>query len=129
MSAVPAHTVRVEILARRDCPGRGMTISMVDRVLETTGVPAKVEVIDMVTQSQAERRRFLGSPTVRVDGVDVEPGSNGRSGYTLLARIYRTEQGLQGWPDEHWIQEAIVLAAGQSPSGVGASARSSATSP
>ena len=106
-----------------------MTISLVDRVLETTGVPAKVEVVDMVTKSQAERRRFLGSPSVRVDGVDVEPGSNGRSGYTLLARVYRTEQGLQGWPDEHWIQDAIALAAGQSLGGVGVSSRSSATSP
>ncbi len=123
------HVVRVEILARRDCPGRGMTIALVDRVLETTGVPAKVEVVDMVTKSQAERRRFLGSPSVRVDGVDVEPGSNGRSGYTLLARVYRTEQGLQGWPDEHWIQDAIALAAGQSLGGVGVSSRSSATSP
>jgi hypothetical protein len=106
-----------------------MTISMVDRILEETGISARVEVVDMVTQSQAERRHFLGSPSVRVDGVDVEPGSNGRSGFTLLARVYRTGQGLQGWPNEHWIEEAVVLAAGQSLEGAGVSSRSSATSP
>ena len=130
MSTVPPRTVGVEVLARRDCPNRGIAISLVERVVKETGIPARIEVVDMSTESQAQRRRFLGSPTVRVDGRDVESGSNGRTGFTLACRVYRTERGLAGWPDERWVREALLLAAAQSTSnGDASSSRSSATSP
>lgn len=127
---MPARTVRVEVLARRDCPNRGIAITLVERVVRETGVPARIELVDMTTESQARRRRFLGSPTVRVDGRDVEPGSNGRTGFTLACRVYRTTRGLAGWPDERWIREALLLAAAQSTlNGDALSSRSSATNP
>ncbi len=130
MNTVPARTVRVEVLARRDCPNRGIAITLAERAVRETGIPARIEVVDMTTDSQAQRRRFLGSPTVRVDGRDVEPGANGRTGFTLACRVYRTERGLTGWPDDRWVREALLLAAAQSTSnGDASSSRSSATSP
>jgi hypothetical protein len=111
MSTVPGRTVRVEILARRDCPARELAISLVDEAIFATGVPARVHVIDVVTEEQAQRRRFLGSPTVRVDGRDVDPWAEGRSDYSLACRIYRTERGLSGGPDEAWIRAALLRAA------------------
>ncbi len=130
MSTVPARTVRVEILARQDCPNRGIAITLVERAVRETGILARIEVVDMSTESQAQRRRFLGSPTVRVDGRDVEPGANGRGGFTLACRVYRTERGLAGWPEERWVREALLLASAQSTAnGDASSARSSATSP
>jgi hypothetical protein len=111
VSAVPGRTVRVEILARRDCPARDLAISLVDEAIFATGVPARVEVIDVVTEDQARRRRFLGSPTVRVDGRDVDPRAEGRTDYSLATRIYRTERGLAGGPDEVWIRDALLRAA------------------
>jgi len=130
VNTVPARTVRVEVLARRNCPNRGIAITLAERAVRETGIPARIEVVDMTTESQAQRRRFLGSPTVRVDGRDVEPGANGRAGFTLACRVYRTERGLAGWPDERWVREALLLAAAQSTSnGDASSSRSSATSP
>jgi hypothetical protein len=111
VSTVPGRTVRVEILARRDCPSRDLAISLVDEAIFGTGVPARVEVIDVVTDVQAQRRRFLGSPTVRVDGRDVDPWAEGRTDYSLSCRIYRTERGLAGGPDESWIRAALLRAA------------------
>jgi hypothetical protein len=111
MNAVPARTVRVEILSRRDCPARELAISSVDEAIFATGVPARVEMIDVVTDDQAQRRRFLGSPTVRVDGRDVDPWAEGRSDFSLSCRIYRTERGLAGAPDESWIRTALLRAA------------------
>jgi len=46
VSTVPPRTVRVEILARQDCPNRGIAISLVERVVEETGVPVRIEVVD-----------------------------------------------------------------------------------
>lgn len=68
-----------------------------------------VDVPDLET---ARRLRFLGSPTVRVDGRDVEPGADERSDYVLSCRIFRTEEGLRGQPNERWIRKALLTAAG-----------------
>lgn len=111
MSGVYGRAVRVEILARRDCPSRDLAISLVDDAIFATGVPARVEVIDVVTDEQARRRRFLGSPSVRVDGLDVDPWADGRKDYTLSCRLYRTDRGLAGGPEVSWIAAALVHAA------------------
>lgn len=124
-------SVRIEILARRDCDSRGMAIAVVDRVVRDVGVPADVEVIDVDTLAQAKRRRFPGSPTVRVDGKDVDRYVNGNTDVSLGDRVYRTARGLAGWPDAEWVRDAVLLAAaGTTTNGNhDSSATSSATSP
>lgn len=103
---------------------------VVDRAIVESGVSVELETVDVKSEAQAKKRRFLGSPSVRVDGLDVEPGSNGRTDFTLSDRLYRCGLGgLQGWPDEHWIRSALLVASAQlSPRDDGPE-RSSATSP
>jgi hypothetical protein len=102
--------VRIEILARKDCDSVGMAIAVVERVVAETGVPAEIEVIDVATIAQAKKLQCLGSPTVRVDGRDVDKQPNGHVDVSLDDRVYRTERGLAGWPDAEWVREAILLA-------------------
>ena len=116
MSTVPEGTVRIEILARKDCPSRGMAIAVVEKEVEETGVPARIEVVDMTSEVQARKRRFLGSPTVRVEGRDVDQRLNRRGEFTLEDRVYRTDRGLAGWPDAQWVREALLLAVAQTTS-------------
>ena len=54
--------------------------------------------------------RFLGSPTIRVDGRDVEPGADERDEFVLACRIYRTPAGLRGEPAEAWVRDALLAA-------------------
>ena len=108
-----------------------MAIAVVERVVEETGVPARIEVVDMTSEAQAQQRRFLGSPTVRVEGRDVDQRLNGPNEFTLGDRVYRTDRGLAGWPDAQWVREALLLAVAQTTTNgnYGSSSRSSATSP
>ena len=55
----------------------------------------------------AQSERFLGSPTLRVEGVDIDPGAAGRSDYGLKCRLYPTEQGLRGAPPDEWVLDAL----------------------
>lgn len=49
----------------------------------------------------AERERFLGSPTLRVDGQDVDPTAGERTDFGLKCRLYPSPDGLRGTvPDE-----------------------------
>ena len=132
MTTEAGRPVRVEILARSDCQSRGMARIVVERAIDELDISADVTVVEIASQAQAKKRGFLGSPTVRVNGLDVEPGTNGSKEVTLGDRVYRGERGLQGWPDARWIRAALVVAQAAVPDGGGeggASSRSSKTSP
>jgi hypothetical protein len=55
----------------------------------------------------ARQERFLGSPTVRVNGRDVEPNAEQRTDYGTKCRLYRTPAGLSGQPQEEWLRAAL----------------------
>ena len=98
----------VEILAFASCPNDGPTRSTVEEILEELGLEADILTIDVPDLETARRLRFLGSPTVRIDGVDVEPGADERTDYAIGCRVFRTEDGLRGQPDVRWIRAAVL---------------------
>lgn len=63
---------------------------------------------------QAERDRFLGSPSVRVNGVDVEPGAGQRDDLGMHCRLYRANGAREGLPAREWIEEALRAAGARS---------------
>ena len=104
--------VEVEILTFEGCPNREPAIDLVSHVVAEVGADADVRVIDVPDAETAERTRFLGSPTIRVDGRDIEPGADGRGDFVRSCRVYRTEGGLTGQPDPRWLRDALAAAAG-----------------
>jgi hypothetical protein len=54
---------------------------------------------------------LLGSPTVRVNGVDVEPGAEERRDFAFCCRIYRSDGGASEQPAERWVRDALIEAA------------------
>jgi hypothetical protein len=64
-----------------------------------------------VTDEEAvQRLRFLGSPTIRVRGEDVDPNTAAGGNYVLSCRLYRTDHGLAEQPDERWVRDALEQA-------------------
>jgi hypothetical protein len=79
-------------------------------VRDQLGSAAEVRVIDIPDQPAAEQARFLGSPTIRVDGRDIEPDAESREEYVYACRLYRVGHSLRGLPDEDWLRQALVTA-------------------
>ena len=63
--------------------------------------------MDIPDQQAAEQARFLGSPTIRVDGRDVEPGADRCVEYVCDCRLYQGEYSLRGLPEEAWVRQAL----------------------
>ncbi|MEP7225011.1 MAG: DUF2703 domain-containing protein [Actinomycetota bacterium] len=103
----------IEILTFDGCPNREPAIELVSRVARERGVDADVQVIDVPDAEAARRTRFLGSPTIRVDGHDIEPGADVRTDYVLSCRIFRTGSGMSGQPEERWLLDALARAGGE----------------
>jgi hypothetical protein len=78
--------------------------------------PDAIEVIEVDTDDAAERQRFVGSPTIRVDGRDVQPPADGDP-TGLACRVYRRRDGRTSpLPDPEDLRDALSAAA---PSGGG----------
>jgi hypothetical protein len=101
---------RVEILYFEGCPNHEPARALVERVAAELRVEPAIELVEVVDPDAAAALRFLGSPTIRVDGRDVEPGADAQHEFALACRVYRTEPGLAGQPDEAWIREALTEA-------------------
>ena len=100
----------VEVLTFEGCPHAEPALELVKRVLADSGVGATVRRVEVPDAETAAAQRFLGSPTIRVNGRDIEPGITERDQYVLSCRIYRTDSGLTGEPDEQWLREALSAA-------------------
>ena len=103
----------VEVLHVQDCPNYPTTSALVRRVVAELGIDTEVCTTLITDQAAAEQARFAGSPTVRVDGRDVEPGSEPPSEISVGCRLYRLEHRLAGQPTEGWIREALLRAVGR----------------
>ena len=97
----------VELLTTPNCPHRDAALALVRSVCGELGGHAEVRVVEVADQRAAERARFLGSPTIRVDGHDVEPGAEWNFEYVHGCRLYRGEHSLRGLPQEGWLRQAL----------------------
>ena len=102
---------RVDILYFAECPSHEGARALVERVATALRVDPNLRVVEVPDLETATRLRFLGSPTVRVNGRDVEPGAEARDDYGLACRVYRGDLGLSGQPSEQWIRDALAEAA------------------
>jgi hypothetical protein len=97
----------VEILYFEGCPNHEQARELIERVSARLGVVLDVRLLEVRDVAEAKEMRFLGSPTVRVDGVDVEPGTGTRNEFVVACRVYQTASGFQGQPDESWVVYAL----------------------
>ena len=92
---VARRPMRVELLYFEDCPNYEALLPRVRELVADVGEREEVELRRIETDDEARRQRFLGSPTVRVDGVDVDPDAGEREDFGLKCRLYTTPRGDQ----------------------------------
>jgi hypothetical protein len=103
----------IELLYFDGCPSHEAFLPRLRELLAQAGVDAPVLQRRVESDDAAEQERFLGSPTLRVDGVDVDPGAAEREDYGLKCRLYSTRDGLRGEPADEWVLDALRRAAGE----------------
>ena len=100
--------MKIEILYFDGCPNHDLAEQRVREALDELELGAKAEIVrvSVKDENMAKEMRFPGSPTVRVNGADVAPGSSEES-FSLRCRVYPTSSGFQGAPDKNSIRAAI----------------------
>jgi hypothetical protein len=106
--------VKVEVLYFDGCPNHEALLPHLRELPRSSGADADIELVRVEDAEAAERERFLWSPTVRLDGDDVEPRAADRTDFGLKFRLFATPEGLRGMPADEWVCAALQRA--QTPS-------------
>jgi hypothetical protein len=99
--------MEIELLYFDGCPSHEAFELRLRRLLVEAGLDVQIHQRRVESDAAAQSERFLGSPTLRVVGVDIDPGAGDRSDYGLKCRLYLTAQGLRGAPPDEWVLDAL----------------------
>jgi hypothetical protein len=99
--------VRVEFLFWAGCPSHPEARELLDDVLAAGGVETEVDVREVFTHEEAVELAFPGSPTIRIDGRDVDPAGASLPP-SLSCRVYRLSDGRPSpVPSRQQLEEAL----------------------
>jgi len=93
----------IELLYFDGCPSWQTALENLRLVIEAEKLPHQVRLVEITTPQQAQEERFLGSPSFRMDGIDLWPEA--RSRYNMSCRVYQTTEGLRGCPTVEMLRE------------------------
>jgi hypothetical protein len=98
----------VELLWWQGCPSSAEAHELVRRVMADAGLdPGSLRSVEIDTDDAAERAGFVGSPTIRVDGRDIQPPDPPEPP-GLTCRVYRLRDGrISPLPDPEDVKEAL----------------------
>lgn len=99
--------MKVEILYLAGCPHHLVAVDTVREVLEKEGVFADLTELEVPNRESAERLRFLGSPSIRINGEDVEVSARSSRVFGLSCRVYVAHGARLGAPPSDWVRAAF----------------------
>ncbi len=99
--------MKIEILYFSGCPNYAPVVGRVREVLVQEGISADMIEVEVTDTDTAQQVRFLGSPSVRVDGQDVEHSARSARAFGLTCRTYVDNGNRAGVPPSEWIRAAV----------------------
>ena len=67
--------MRVKIVSLEQCAATPPTIALVHEVARDLGVAIEFEHVIISSSEEARTHRHIGSPTVQIEGLDIDPGA------------------------------------------------------
>ena len=113
--------MRVEVLYFEGCPNHAPTVERVRAELMSYGVTEEIEEVKIHNQSQAEALGFLGSPSVRIDRLDIEGEARNLKSFGMSCRTYLEGAVRSGLPSNELIRRALNEQTSQAGGGGAAS--------
>ncbi len=97
--------MKIELLYFDGCPSWETGLANLKSVLELEGIETQVDLIKVEGDEEAIHHKFLGSPSFRVNGVELWPEE--REEYALSCRVYPTPEGLKGSPTVSMLRKKL----------------------
>lgn len=100
----------VELLYLPDCPNHGAAVDLIRSVLRAESMSAELREVAIRDYEEASAHAFPGSPTIRINGQDIENVPSHKVGVGFACRTYLVEGKAQGLPPRSRLEHAIRAA-------------------
>lgn len=101
--------MKIEVLYVPDCPNHAVALQRLREILSAESFQEHVSEVLVNDVATAQSLKFPGSPTIRIDGHDVEPRSEQSAPFGLMCRLYSDGSGV---PSRQALRAAIAEARG-----------------
>jgi hypothetical protein len=102
--------MKIQLYYFDDCPSYQKALDNLKEALRSQELPQEVEMIPVTSEADAHAERFIGSPTIRINGIDIEGPEAEEKGYGYGCRIYAENGRSGGWPSVEQIRQALQVA-------------------
>lgn len=99
--------MKIEVLYFDGCPNHAPAVERLREVFKEEGLTDEIIEINVTDQATAHAVEFLGSPTIRIDGLDVEASARSSRNYGMTCRTYLNSGKREGVPFRDVIRSAI----------------------
>ncbi len=99
--------MNIEVLYFEGCPNHLPAIEMVRETLKSLGRQDEIHQVVVHTQADAEAMAFVGSPSIRINGADIEPWARTAKAFGLSCRTYLDGSHRSGVPSRELLRRAI----------------------
>lgn len=99
--------ILIEFLYFEDCPFYKKAEEVLDQVLLEADLRTNVVKKNIATSDMARAEKFVGSPSIRVNGLDIDPAGRNSTTYARMCRVYWIKGGFLGWPTKEMLLAAI----------------------
>ena len=108
-------TMVIELLYMEDCPNHEPTLELLKEMMADHDVAVPIKLIKVGSAEEAKETKFMGSPSIRIDGVDLEGNGKSNGGdYGLKCRVYKFNWVFQVVPPKNLLREALERAKNES---------------
>lgn len=99
--------MNIEFLYFDGCPSWKKAFDDLITVKENLGIETEIQMIDIKSEEDVQKYRFLGSPSIRINGQDIEEKIRDDTEYSMRCRVYRDGLMLNGWPPKELIENGF----------------------
>ena len=99
--------MNIELLYVASCPNHVVALERLRATLSAENLQTPVNEVLVSDAAMAQSLKFPGSPTIRINGHDVEPNSGQTTSFGLMCRLYSDGSGV---PSQQSLRAAIEKA-------------------
>jgi len=86
--------MQVRVVYFRGCPNHEPAMALIREIANEIGVPIELREVGVESTEDAQRERMLGSPTIQVNGLDIDPSARSRDDFAMSCRVFGGSEGL-----------------------------------
>ena len=102
--------MKIELLYFDGCPNHTQALENLKQCLQELSLNEQIDRIKVERNDDAIAHRFLGSPSIRINGKDLEIDEDETTEYSMRCRRYQTELSWQGYPSKELILDTLKKA-------------------